>query len=210
MNRKKIALLGLLLILTGVLVLAGCSPRQSEAPATEEVALSEEMEESATDEPVVEEEAVMEDPDTPVSTEPEEEEAVEVPETEVPAAVVPEPVPEPEPAPVPEPTPAPEPEVELSGTLVGGVREINVVASQFDFGPEVITVRQGEEVRLLLTTDDVAHGIGLREFGINERIVAGETTVVTFVADTAGEFTFFCSVPCGAGHGSMTGTLVVI
>lgn len=189
MNRKKIVLLGLLLILTGVLVLAGCSPRQSEAPATEEVALSEEMEESATDEPVVEEEAVMEDPDTPVSTEPEEE-AVEVPETEVPAAVVPEPAPEPEPAPVPEPTPAPEPEVPLSGTLVGGVREINVVASQFDFGPDVITVRQGEEVRLLLTTNDVAHGIGLREFGINERIVAGETTVVTFVADTAGEFTF--------------------
>lgn len=193
MNRKKIVLLGLLLILAGVLVLTGCSPRQSEAPASEEVALGEEMEEQATEEPVIEEE-----------------EAVEVPEAEVPAAVAPEPDPEPEPAPVPEPTPAPEPEVDLSGTLVGGVREINVVASQFDFGPEVITVRQGEEVRLLLTTADVAHGIGLREFGINERIVAGETTVVTFLADTAGEFTFFCSVPCGAGHGSMTGTLVVI
>ena len=114
----------------------------------------------------------------------------------------------------PEPEPAqelePEPEVALSGTLVDGVREINVVASQFDFGPEVITVRQREEVRLLLTTDDVTHGIGLSEFGINARIAAGETTVVTFVADAAGEFTFFCSVPCGAGHGSMTGQLVVI
>ena len=204
MNRKKIVLLVLLLILTGVLVLAGCSPRQSEAPAPEEVASGEEIEEPDMEEPVVEEEAVLEDSDTPVSTEPEEEEAVEVPETEVPAAVVPEP------EPMPDPEPEPEPEVPLSGTLVDGVREVRVVASQFDFGPEVITVRQGEEIRLLLTTDDVAHGIGLREFGINANIDPGETTVVTFVADASGEFTFFCSVPCGAGHGSMTGKLVVI
>ncbi len=178
MKRKKIVLLGLFILLIGVLVLAGCSPRQSQDPAPEEVAMEEEMEA----------------PDTSVSSEPETENPVEVPETQVPATVEPE----------------LEPEVPLSGTLVGGVREISLVTSRFDFGPEVITVRQGEEVRLLLTTDDVAHGIGLREFGINARIPAGETTVVTFVADTSGEFTFFCSVPCGAGHGSMKGQLLVI
>jgi cytochrome c oxidase subunit II len=114
------------------------------------------------------------------------------------------------PAPEPQPEPAPEPEVALSGTLVNGVREIEVVAYQFDFGPDPIRVQQGETVRLLLTTDDVAHGIGLSQFGINARVVAGETAEVTFVADTAGEFTFVCTVPCGAGHSSMTGQLIVI
>lgn len=118
---------------------------------------------------------------------------VEVPEVEVPAA-----------------EPAPEQEVELSGTLVDGVREIEVVAYQFGFDPDPIRVHQGETVRLLLTTDDVAHGIGLSEFSIDARVAPGETTEITFVADTAGEFTFVCNVPCGPGHRSMTGQLVVI
>ncbi len=131
-----------------------------------------------------------------------------VPETDPGAEPVPESDPEAEP--IPESDPAQEIEATLSGTVVDGVREINVVASRFEFEPEVITVRQGEEVRLLLTTDDVAHGIAIREFDVDARIDPGETAIVTFVPDTSGEFPFFCSVSCGSGHGSMTGQLVVI
>ena len=30
-----------------------------------------------------------------------------------------------------------------------------------------------------------------------------------FIADKAGTFTFYCSIPCGRGHGSMHGKLIV-
>jgi cytochrome c oxidase subunit II len=106
--------------------------------------------------------------------------------------------------------PAPEPDARLSGRVVNGVREIEIEASQFEFTPDSIIVNQNEEVRLILTTADVAHGIGLSQFGINATVNPGETTMIEFTADTVGVFTFFCTVPCGPGHGAMTGQLEVI
>ncbi len=106
--------------------------------------------------------------------------------------------------------PAPEPGVRLSGTMVNGIREIEIEASQFEFTPDHLTVNQNEEVRLILTTADVTHGFGLSQFDINATINPGETTVIEFTADTVGVFTFFCTVPCGPGHGAMTGQLEVI
>jgi cytochrome c oxidase subunit 2 len=40
-------------------------------------------------------------------------------------------------------------------------------------------------------------------------IEPGSSKTVTFVADKAGTFKFFCNVPCGEGHREMTGQLVV-
>src|SRR3989338_4500964 len=76
------------------------------------------------------------------------------------------------------------------------VKEFSLTARQWSFEPSTITVKQGDKVRLIITSVDVTHGFTLREFGINTVISPGKTIKVEFVADKKGTFTFFCSVPC--------------
>ena len=95
------------------------------------------------------------------------------------------------------------------------VRVIELVAYQWDWTPETITVKQGEEVRLvIMSTAEVDqsfpfHGFVLEGYNINRILPVGETAVVEFVADKAGEFSFICSIFCGDGHEGMIGTLKV-
>jgi cytochrome c oxidase subunit II len=89
------------------------------------------------------------------------------------------------------------------------VVEIDMIAKQWDFTPSTITVQEGDEVKLNIQNVDVSHGFALFEFGVNEQLIPGETTTVEFIADKAGEYTFFCSVPCGQGHRHMEGKLIV-
>ena len=70
-------------------------------------------------------------------------------------------------------------------------------------------MNKGDTVKLKLKSIDVAHGFLLPDFGINKRLDPGQEVEVTFTADKAGSFAFFCNVPCGPGHGGMKGTLVV-
>ena len=91
----------------------------------------------------------------------------------------------------------------------GSLKEFEMVAKQFEFMPEAIEVSQGDRVKIILTSADVTHGFAINEYGINERIVPGQPTVVEFTADKKGTFTFYCSVMCGSGHRNMRGTLVV-
>jgi len=89
------------------------------------------------------------------------------------------------------------------------VVEIDIIARQWDFNPATITVNEGDEVKLNIKSVDVTHGFSLFEFGVNERLTPGKTTIVEFTADKKGEYIFFCSVPCGKGHTGMRGKLVV-
>ena len=89
------------------------------------------------------------------------------------------------------------------------VRDIRMTAKKYEFNPSVIRVRQGERVRLLITTLDRKHGIQIKEFGVKVVLPKKEETVVEFVADKAGEFKFKCSVRCGWHHGRMKGKLIV-
>jgi len=87
--------------------------------------------------------------------------------------------------------------------------EIDMIARQWDFVPATITVNEGDKVKLNINNVDVPHGFTIFEFGVSERLTPGKTTTVEFLADKKGEYTFFCSVPCGRGHGGMNGKLVV-
>lgn len=60
-----------------------------------------------------------------------------------------------------------------------------------------------------MTSTDVDHGLAISAFGVNKTVKAGTTEQIEFVADKQGTFTIFCSVFCGAEHGSMKGTLIV-
>ncbi|HKY60242.1 MAG TPA: cupredoxin domain-containing protein [Gemmatimonadota bacterium] len=93
-----------------------------------------------------------------------------------------------------------------------GTREFRIVAERFQFTPSDIEVRLGERVRLIVTSEDTTHGVAIAGFGVRELIPPrgkGET-VIEFVADRPGTFTFRCAHLCGAGHAMMRGTLEVL
>lgn len=91
----------------------------------------------------------------------------------------------------------------------GSAKVFTITASQFKFDPDTITVNKGDVVTLKMTSIDVAHGIGILDYGINVDLPPGQEKDVTFTADKAGTFNFFCNVPCGPGHRDMKGKLVV-
>lgn len=90
-------------------------------------------------------------------------------------------------------------------------RVISINAERFTFNPSRITVKEGDLVEFVLTSDDTDHGFKLPAAGIDVAIPPqgrGEARV-RFVANRKGKFTFECSRPCGAGHNLMRGTLQV-
>lgn len=107
--------------------------------------------------------------------------------------------PEPTKTATPSPTPAPQPTV----------KAFNVVARQWSFEPNTITINKGDTVRLSVKSVDVTHGLAISDFNVNKNLEPGQTTTIEFVADKVGTFSFACSVFCGSGHGGMRGTLIV-
>lgn len=91
----------------------------------------------------------------------------------------------------------------------GELKEFKMTAKQWEFNPSSITVNQGDNVMIEITSVDVEHGFAIREFGINADLMPGKTEIVEFIADKKGIFEFSCSVFCGEGHKHMTGTLIV-
>jgi len=100
-------------------------------------------------------------------------------------------------------------ELEPSGTLQDGIRVVEVKARQFEFEPSTIVVKQGEKVRLKVTSQDVAHGFAVEDLEINRELPPNETQQIEFKAEDAGRHHFHCSVYCGEGHDEMHGQLVI-
>ena len=100
--------------------------------------------------------------------------------------------------------------LKLSGKLEEGVRVIKMAALDFKFEPSTIVVRQGEKVRLEVTSEDVTHGIGIEGYEIDRKLEPGKTEVIAFTAVKSGRHHFYCSVYCGTGHGDMQGVLIVL
>ena len=71
-------------------------------------------------------------------------------------------------------------------------------------------VKRGERVRLRIRSEDVVHGFAIGRMGVDVGpIEPGKTATVEFVADQAGEFTFYCTTWCDPNHPRMRGTLEV-
>jgi cytochrome c oxidase subunit II len=88
-------------------------------------------------------------------------------------------------------------------------RIIKVVAKKFDFTPNEIRLKKGEQVVLELTTLDVVMGFNAPDFHVRENILPGMVTKAQLTATKAGTFTFFCDVFCGSGHEDMSGIITV-
>ena len=87
--------------------------------------------------------------------------------------------------------------------------EIQITAEKYDFKPDTITVKKGDQVKLVITAMDRDHGFKIDAFHINQKLPKGQPVTVELTADQAGKFPFQCSQFCGLGHGKMKGTLVV-
>ena len=88
-------------------------------------------------------------------------------------------------------------------------QRIAVSVKKFSYTPAEITLKKGEPVVLVLTTEDVAHGLKFKELNLNTKIQKGKSSELAFTPDKVGDFVGHCSVFCGSGHGSMTLTLHV-
>jgi len=87
---------------------------------------------------------------------------------------------------------------------------MRVIKNRWKWDPGLIKVQCGNEVVLnIYNEDDYDHGFALDVYGINKRLPPLTTTTVRFRATNAGEFIFYCSVPCGEGHFEQKGKLIV-
>jgi heme/copper-type cytochrome/quinol oxidase subunit 2 len=96
-----------------------------------------------------------------------------------------------------------------AGTVMPGADDVNIAASQYQFGPGVISVNQGDLVTIELESTDVVHGLYLDGYDLEIIADPGQPSTLSFVADKSGTFRFRCSVTCGPLHPFMIGKLKV-
>ena len=92
--------------------------------------------------------------------------------------------------------------------VADGAREIEVTATDFAFDPDQITAEVGEDLAVVLTSEDLLHDFVIDELDAHVAADRGETAEGGFTADEPGTYTFYCSVP-GHREAGMEGTLTV-
>ena len=97
----------------------------------------------------------------------------------------------------------------MDGMDLENVQTVTLEGGSFYYEPNQITVKKGATVKVVLNSVDMEHDFVIDELGVSMPIVkSGDSGEVTFVADTPGEYEFYCSVSNHRQQG-MTGTLIV-
>jgi cytochrome c oxidase subunit II len=86
---------------------------------------------------------------------------------------------------------------------------IKIIAHKFEYEPNRIELKRGEQVVLELTSQHVTHGFDIAELGLRADLEAGQTTPVRLVPEKTGTFAFHCDNFCGFDHENMSGTITV-
>jgi len=106
------------------------------------------------------------------------------------------------------------------------VQVIVVMAKKYEYSPSPVHVKVGAKIQLKITATDHDHGFkilavpdGAVSNGADGLIFSsaqdcwqlkkGETTMVEFLAQTPGTYTFKCCHTCGLGHRGMKGQIIV-
>jgi nitrous-oxide reductase len=81
------------------------------------------------------------------------------------------------------------------------------------FTPDIIRVKQGDTVHLHITNveqaHDATHGFTIGSYNVHSSLEPGKHVDITFKADRAGTFPFYCTEFCSALHLEMAGYLLV-
>lgn len=80
---------------------------------------------------------------------------------------------------------------------------IDISAKRFEFTPNIIKAKKGETITLRIDNQDTSHGITIPELGVKGK------NELTFIAEKTGAFEFRCATPCGNGHRTMKGTIMI-
>ncbi len=90
------------------------------------------------------------------------------------------------------------------------------------FVPDELVAHAGDTVKITVYNEDTMdHGFAIDAIGVNQVLPAASqdnvtgditptATLITFTVPTAGAFIWYCTNPCGDGHQTMTGTLLVL
>lgn len=91
------------------------------------------------------------------------------------------------------------------------VIDVRSLEDKWLFDPAGIKINRCDKVTLnIFNEDDYDHGIAIDVFGVNRRLNPNATTTVSFTASKAGQFLYYCSVPCGEGHFDHIGQVEVV
>jgi heme/copper-type cytochrome/quinol oxidase subunit 2 len=86
---------------------------------------------------------------------------------------------------------------------------VEVTAEDFHFTPDIIHVKKGTLLTLIVRSIEGTHGFKIGAFGIDETIEENQTRIIELYAGKEGEYNFRCSHFCGLGHLGMTGKVIV-
>lgn len=85
-----------------------------------------------------------------------------------------------------------------------------IAGGAFYFTPEEMVVNEGDTVKVIFTNEGGTHDWNLDEFDVHTDIISTDESIeVTFVADAAGVYEYYCSVANHRVEG-MVGTLTVL
>ena len=97
----------------------------------------------------------------------------------------------------------------LSGRVLAHP-SMDIVASNWKFTPNTITLKVGEPQVLRLTSSEGVHGLQSDDLGIPQTmIMPGKFDTITVTPKKAGTYVLHCAIMCGAGHPNMTLTVKV-
>lgn len=80
---------------------------------------------------------------------------------------------------------------------------ITIRARRYEFSPSNITLKRGQQVKLVFVSEDITHSLTVSGLGLEVRIRKNHPNEVLLTPSKLGNFQGECSIYCGVGHDRM-------